>query len=117
MSWVHRFMVIPAAFQSLAKGLASGLAGDSARDMWAVGLSANGSAPPTHYVSNGLIKQEFAELLGDAQATFAAIQAAGVESVTLAQIESLYSAAIILDEKVALEELGLTFVQFGEKNA
>lgn len=43
--------------------------------MFVTGLSANGLAPETHYVSSGLIEQGFADSLNDGLLLYAAAQA------------------------------------------
>ena len=64
MSYTHRVIVVPAAFQQLAQGLCEAAAeGDAGKGMFTTGLSPDGSAPATHYISSGYIFQEFADLL------------------------------------------------------
>jgi hypothetical protein len=116
--WSDMILITPAAYQALAKGLCAGIApGDSAQDMFLTGLSADGSAPATHYISDGYIKPEFAALLGNANATYAAAQEAGA-SVTLQQIQALYAASVFrnkLTDNIStaqlLDDLGLQFVR------
>lgn len=92
-TWTHRFMVVPAANVATARQLALDLAEPPAADnMWTVGLSPNGLAPATHYISSGLIDIQFAALLGAAASTYAVDQAMG-GSVSLADIQALYAAA------------------------
>lgn len=96
MSWVNRTMIIPAGVQPLAQGLAAGLAGDAGAGMWVTGLSPTGAAPATHYVSTGMIDENFAAMLADADAMFAAAQAAGAP-VTLAQCQALVNNSDVSD--------------------
>ena len=64
MSYTHRVIVVPAAFQQLAQGLCEAAAeGDAGKGMFTTGLSPDGSAPATNYISSGYIFQEFADLL------------------------------------------------------
>ena len=61
---IHRVLIVPAAFQTLAQGLCEAMAeGDAGKGMFATGLSPNGEAPATHYISSGGIAQEFADIL------------------------------------------------------
>jgi hypothetical protein len=112
MSWVDRCMVIPSSLQPLAQGLAAGLAGASGAGMWTTGLSANGQAPASHYVSTGMLDDTFAALLADPDAMFAAAQAAGA-AVTLAQCQALVSGSDVSDEAPfdAFARLRLQLVQ------
>ena len=62
--YTHRNIIVPAAFQQLAQGLCEAAAeGDAGKEMFTTGLSPDGSAPATHYISSGYIFQEFADLL------------------------------------------------------
>ena len=64
MSYTHRVIIVPAAFQQLAQGLCEAVAeGDAGENMFTTGLSATGESPITHYISAGQIYQEFADLL------------------------------------------------------
>ena len=61
---VHRAMIVPAAFQALAQGLCEAMAErDAGKGMFTTGLSPNGEAPATHYISSGGIAPEFADIL------------------------------------------------------
>lgn len=71
--------------------------------MWTTGLSATGTGTPTHYISSGLIQSEFAAILGNAAATYAAYQATGGTTITQAQIQSLYTAATIRSDGAGAE--------------
>lgn len=61
---IHRVLIVPAAFQTLAQGLCEAMAeGDAGKGMFTTGLSPNGEAPATHYISSGGIAPEFADIL------------------------------------------------------
>lgn len=61
---IHRVLIVPAAFQALAQGLCEAMAeGDAGKGMFTTGLSPNGEAPATHYISSGGIAPEFADIL------------------------------------------------------
>ena len=60
----HRALIVPAAFQALSQGLCEAMAeGDAGKGMLTTGLSPNGEAPATHYISSGGIAPEFAGIL------------------------------------------------------
>ena len=62
--YTHRNIIVPAAFQQLAQGLCEAAAeGDAGAGMFTTGLSADGTAPATHYMSSGYIFDDFAALL------------------------------------------------------
>lgn len=110
MNWILRTMICDAQDADLARVLAGGLAPDTGTDaMWRVPLSPTGQAPATHYVSSGLIHQEFADVLGDVQATY---DAAGGQ-VPMAAIEGLYARATVSDGEglVVIAEAGLQMLQ------
>ena len=61
---IHRVLIVPAAFQALAQGLCEAMAeGDAGKGMFTTGLSPNGEAPATHYISSGGMAPEFADIL------------------------------------------------------
>lgn len=114
--WAHRFMVVPDAQKAVARSLVLQIAQAPAADgMWTTGLNATGTGVPTHWVSSGMIDANFAGLLGNAAATLSAYQAAGGSTVTLAQVQAMYSAATIRSdaqgsEAAALAALGLKLI-------
>lgn len=113
MNWVHSTLITPAAHVELARQLASGIAGSSGTGMWLTELSADGAAPATHYISAGLIQEQFAALMGDAQTTLAYATAAGIVT-TLAEIQALYDASTIRadeDPHAVIAELGLVIMR------
>ena len=63
-TYTHRTIIVPAAFQQLAQGLCEAAAeGDAGKGMFTTGLSADGTAPATHYISSGPIYESLADLL------------------------------------------------------
>ena len=66
MSLVHRCMIIPAALQEQSQTI------PEASGMWTTGLSFDGAAPVTHYISSGLVDKAFADLLASPVALAAA---------------------------------------------
>lgn len=108
--WVHRTMVVPAAYVALARSLAAAIGtGESGKGMFTTPLSATGTGTPTHYISAGLIWPEFAAMLEDPQAIVTASQGA----VTLAQVQAMLAASTIradADPHAVLAEVGLKII-------
>lgn len=61
--WVHRTIIVPAAIAGAARAACAGLAGPGGSNMFTTPISPTGEAPPTHYISSGLIEAPFADLL------------------------------------------------------
>lgn len=61
--WTHRTIIVPAAIAESARAACAGLAGPGGSGMFTTPLSPTGEAPPTHYISSGLIEAPFADLL------------------------------------------------------
>lgn len=57
INWTHRCMIVPAALQAQCQTI------PGASGMWTTGLSLDGAAPATNYISAGLVEQAFADLL------------------------------------------------------
>lgn len=58
MSDIYRCMIVTAADAPLVKAIADMFAG-SPQNMWIVGLSADGKAPATHYISTGGVPEGY----------------------------------------------------------
>ena len=61
--WTHRTIIVPATLAESARAACAGLAGPGGSGLFTTTLSPTGEAPPTHYISSGLIEQPFADLL------------------------------------------------------
>lgn len=62
--YVHRTIIVPAAFQQLAQALCEAAAeGDAGKGMFITALSPTGVEPATHYISSGHIEDVFASIL------------------------------------------------------
>lgn len=61
--WTHRTIIVPATLAESARAACAGLAGPGGSNMFTTPLSPTGEAPPTHYISSGLIEAPFADLL------------------------------------------------------
>lgn len=124
---LHRTIIVPKAKQALSQSLCAGLAGNAGAGMFVVGLSATGNAPATHFISSGLISDDFASLLPltivDAEdiATTthgnvdAIVYLAGEKGITIdpVQLSALLDAIDVSEQPpfVAMARLGLKLVQ------
>ena len=61
--WVHRTIIVPAAIAGAARAACAGLAGPGGSNMFTTSISPTGEAPPTHYISSGMLEAPFADLL------------------------------------------------------
>lgn len=130
MSWVHRCMIVPVDHVDLARSLCATLAGDGGSGMFTTPLSPTGDYPPTHWISSGMIADNFAALLPlttympDAEPihtpgqpdTVAAIATANGYPTTAEQVQALFAAADVTEQDpfAAMERLGLmTLAQLG----
>lgn len=135
MSYTHRVIIVPAAFQQLAQGLCEAIAeGDAGKSMFTRGLSANGELPATHYISSGPIYESFADLLplttvnqdgeglpdihtrpGNVETAEAMAEQAGIELPT-GVIAALFAAIDVSAQGPyeAMARLGLSFSQESE---
>lgn len=107
MTDVFRTMIVPANLVALARGLGAGLSPGGV-GMFTTGLSANGSAPASHFVSTGLIGERFAECIASGELLYAACVEAGAE-VTRAQCDALVAGSDVSEEEPfqAFARLGL----------
>lgn len=130
MSDVFRTMVVPADQAPLARSIANMFAGGSDQHMWIVGLSADGQAPATHYISTGAVPEAYQvmapcqtwevdkdgnwvmtdEYPGDPVTIYEACQAADPPvPCTQAEVEELFLDADVTDQGpwTAMSRLGL----------
>lgn len=97
MAWVHRTLIVPVSQVTLAREICQKVPpGKSGWDMFTVGLSATGSLPATHYISSGLIQDDFAYLLGKSLETTNAAVAKGVVTNQTA-VAAMYTASTIVE--------------------
>lgn len=105
-TWAHRTIIVPDAVVAPARMACEALAGAGGSGMYSVPLSPTGALPATHWISSGLIEQEFADLLANPDALAAVASAAGLDPTP---IVAIVAASDITDEPadVALARLGL----------
>ncbi len=130
--WTHRTIIVPTSAAEFARTACARLAGPGGSGMFTTPLSTTGEAPPTHYISSGLIEPEFAHMLpeqvweqdedgawvqtgstqGDPVAVYEACTAAGMV-VTQAEVDGGLAVADVTKHEpfVALGRRGLVLVQ------
>ena len=108
MSYIHRCMIVPAAQAPLARELVVLLAGAPANNMFNTGLSATGEEPFTHYVSTGMIEDQFAAVLADG-ALMAMLCVNAGRTITVEECTAMLAVCdVSADEPhIALERIGL----------
>ena len=110
MPWTHRTIIVPDAVVIAARMACEALAGAGGSGMYSVPLSPTGELPATHWISSGLIEQDFADLLANPDALAAVATQAGLDAAPLVAI---IAASDITDDPadVALARLGLQLCQ------
>ena len=122
---VDRCLIVPAAYTPLARALCAGIAtGGSGEGMLQTALSPDGKLPATHYISQGMIEEAFADLLplttfdADGVPTTRAGQHEKIVelsggTVTLTKINALMKAVDVTEQDAftAMARLGLKMVQ------
>ena len=110
MPWTHRTIIVPDAVVIAARMACEALAGAGGSGMYSVPLSPTGELPATHWISSGLIEQDFADLLANPDALAAVATQAGLDAAPLVAI---IAASDITDDPadVALARLGLQMCQ------
>ncbi len=105
-TWVNRTIIVPDAVVIPARMACEALAGAGGSGMYSTPLSPTGELPAAHWISSGLIEQDFADLLANPDALAAVATQAGLDPAPLVAI---VAAADITDEPadVALARLGL----------
>lgn len=131
MSDIYRCMIITAADAPLVRAIADMFAG-SPQNMWIVGLSADGKAPATHYISTGGVPEGYQVMApwqvweqdetgawkmtdsypGRPDIVFEACQQAQMPC-TLEEVEMAFARADMTaqDPFVAMQRMGLQMVQ------
>lgn len=112
-TWAHRTIIVPDTVVVPARLACEALAGAGGSGMYQTPLSPTGEPPATHWISSGLIEQDFADLLANPDALAAVATQAGLDPAPLVAI---VAAADISDEPadVALARLGLQMYHITE---
>jgi hypothetical protein len=129
MADIFRTLIVPDAFAPLARSIAGALSGSGVQ-MWTTALSADGTAPATHWVSTGwippawqiMVPTQFwryngtqwiktGETPGDPILVYQQATAAGVVT-TQAEVDALFAVADVteLEPLMVFDRLGLMFV-------
>jgi len=101
--WLKKTMIVPSAQVSTCRALAVALAQEAGANMWLTELSPSGNSPATHFISSGMIQDNFYAYMTDPSLL------SQVSGMSLAAATSVLSDCDISDDEpfVALERLGL----------
>lgn len=125
--WTYRCLIVPAEHAELAQVLCETLAGPGGSNMFITPLSSTGAEPATHYISSGLIEDNFAALLpldalvddvwtriyaGLPETIVQLYNATDNPPVTLAKVNAVFATADVSeqDPHQAMARLGLQIV-------
>lgn len=106
MAWTHRTMIVPVALAPSVRHMAESLAGSGGSGMWVTPLAPTPTGEPTHYISAGLIEEEFAYLMGSAEAM------SGATGLPVEQAEAILSVCVVSEDDAftVMDQLGLVMV-------
>lgn len=100
MDWVHRCMIVPAAYAPAARQMAAAF-GPSSQGMFEDGLQPEaGNAEPSHFISVGKVDRAFADMLASPADLVAGCAERDIE-VPLVFAEQLLAACDVSDEEGA----------------
>ena len=108
--WVHKTIIVADAVVHQARQLCSSLAGQGGCGMYETALSPDGTLPASHWISSGLILQDFATMLASPEIVYAAAQQAGIE-LPAGSVEAIMQHVDVSDEsaEAVLARLGLQY--------
>jgi len=108
--WVHKTIVVADAVVEQARSLCEQLAGTGGAGMFATALSADGNEPATHWISSGMIQEEFAQMLDNPELAKQTMTSLGIPVPD--QFDALMASADISSEQadVATARLSLSLV-------
>lgn len=134
-SWPHRTLIVPDELVEYARALTLAVAGESARGMWTTPISNKAESITTHWITAGLIGEEFADIIPLMQyvedenndAAISTIMAGKPEiclhlatqsgfQTTMEGVIDLYTRCYIFedDDNVIMQKMGFTIVNLGE---
>ena len=125
--WTYRAIIVPDAQVTYARELFAAVAGPAGAGMFTSPLSATGQEPATHWISAGLISEDFAAMLplttyptdaepittpGNPEAVAMLANEAGYETTTEA-VQALFDASDVTEQEAheVMARLGLQMVQ------
>ena len=102
MNYLFRTMILPASIAETARNMAVSIIGESVANLWTVPLC-NAANAITHYISTGMIAEDFVELVSDPAILS---EKAGI---SLEQAQAILARADITKEspETAMARLGL----------
>ena len=122
MTWLFRTLLVPDSIVATVRCLADSF-GPAASGMWTTPLSADGNLPASHWISSGLIGDDFAAIMPfshdvegvwttdpyDPVAFVALAEASGAVSPPVEQITQIMSMVDVSDQEpfAAMTRLGL----------
>lgn len=130
--YLHRTLIVPDNLVVFARELTTSIAGQAAENMWNTALSNTGKLPVTHWISSGMISNEFASIIPfmeyDTEGTevktkgqpdvcqYLASQAEFNTSIE--EIETLFEQADITEQDAftAMQRLGLKLINLEEES-
>ena len=112
MAWVFKTLIVPASVVEAARNMGECLA-PTAAGMFTTPLSPTGALPATHYISSGLIGDEWLAPLSDPQILYAAAQqGASAQGLTLtATAEN--AAALLAQSDISEDPPGAVLARMG----
>jgi len=125
--WTYRCLIVTDAHVQFAREMCAAVAGPAGAGMWTTPLSPSGAEPATHWISAGLISEDFAALLplttfdeagqpsttpGNA-ALVAQLATANGMQTTAEQVRALFDVADVTeqDAQIVMDRLGLAMVK------
>ena len=125
--WTYRAIIVPDAQVTYARELSAAVAGPAGAGMFTTPLSPTGQEPATHWISAGLISEDFAAMLplttypedaepittpGNPEAVATLANEAGYETTTDA-VQALFDASDVTEQEAheVMARLGLQMVQ------
>lgn len=110
MAWTHRTMIVPAALAPSVRHMAEAVAGSGGSGMWMTPLAPTPTGEPTHYISAGLIEEDFAAMMSSGEALAAATglpveQAASILAVCTASEDDAFTVMDRLGLVMVVEDL------------
>ena len=125
MIYLHRCLIVPDSIVTTVRSLADSF-GPAASGMWETPLSADGNLPASHWISSGLIGDDFAAIMPyshfvdgawvtepySAAAFVALAEASGVTAPPVEAIEAIMSMVDVSDQDAftAMARLGLQMI-------
>lgn len=130
-NWLHRTLIVPDEVVEYARALTLAVAGESAAGMWTTPISNNAQSTTTHWITAGLIGEEFVSIIPlmqiaedeNLQSTTVTISSGRPEiclhlastngfETTIEEITNLYSQCLIFEDdgNVIMQKLGFAIV-------